>query len=67
MTLTEQFVHYLTCYQRKDIEAISRMFAHNIHLRDWKISVQGKSIALLETQKNFDNATSIDIGILTTM
>ncbi len=67
MTNAEKFVHYLKSYQDKDIEAVSNMFAEDIHLRDWKISVFGKSIAVSETQKNFDNASSIDIEILNIM
>jgi hypothetical protein len=51
MNHSEKFVHYLESYQNKDIEAVSSMFSDDIHLRDWKISVLGKSIAVSETQK----------------
>lgn len=67
MNNSEKFVHYLQSYQNKDIETVSNMFAEEIHLRDWKISVRGKEIAVSETQKNFQNAASLDIEILNIM
>ena len=54
MNNSEKFKSYLLSYQNKDIEAISNLFAPDIHLRDWKISVHGKTVAISETQKNFD-------------
>ena len=67
MTNTEKFKHYLVSYAQKDIQAVSAMFADDILLRDWKISVQGKQLAISETQKNFDNASSIEIDVLNCM
>ena len=67
MKHSEKFKSYLHSYQNKDIETISTLFASDIHLRDWKISVHGKRLALSETQKNFDNASSLDIEILSLM
>ena len=67
MNNSEKFVDYLECYQRKDIDGVSNMFADDVHLRDWKISVFGKDIAVAETQKNFDSASSLDIEILNVM
>ena len=67
MTHIEKFVHYLECYQNKDIESVSNLFSDDIHLRDWKISVFGKSIAIAETQNNFDNASTIEIDVLNIM
>lgn len=59
-------VSYLNKYAEKDIESIEQMFADNIVLRDWKISVIGKEKALMETRKNFEAAESIRIEILST-
>ena len=42
------------------------MFAEEVTLRDWKISVSGKTEAINETEKNFDSATTIEIEILHT-
>lgn len=64
MTNIEKFKYYLKCYEEKNLKAINDMFADSIHLRDWKISVNGKQDAILETKKNFSNATSIQIDIL---
>ena len=42
------------------------MFADDIALRDWKISVSGKDAAIAETDKNVESADSIEIEILST-
>lgn len=41
------------------------MLAEEVHLRDWNISVFGKVEALRETAKNFGDAETIEIRILT--
>lgn len=55
---------YLRKYQEKDLQAIASVFTEDIHLRDWKISVYGKTNALAETQKNFEEASTIDISVM---
>lgn len=40
------------------------MLAEEVHLRDWNISVRGKAEALRETAKNFAEAETIEITIL---
>lgn len=67
MNHSQKFKYYLLSYQNKDIESVSKLFSPDIHLRDWKISVHGKDIAVSETQKNFNNASSLDIEILNIM
>lgn len=57
---------YLKKYAEKDINSMEEMFSEDIVLRDWKISVEGKKNALNETRKNFQNATSIEIEVLST-
>ena len=42
------------------------MFSDDIVLRDWKIRVSGKKLALEETRKNFEAADSIGIEVLST-
>ena len=64
MTHKEICIAYLRHYAAKNLEAISEQFAEDIVLRDWKILVKGKPIALKETQKNFDAVNSIEINIL---
>lgn len=63
-TVEKLCVQYLDRYAAKDLEAVASMFDEKILLRDWKISVKGKSIAVEETQKNFESATSIEITTL---
>ncbi len=58
--LTRQF---LTLYTNKDIDAISQMFADNVVLKDWNYEVAGKSAAIQEFQKNFDEAEHLAIDI----
>ena len=57
---------YLKRYEEKDLNGIKEMFSENIVLRDWKIYVEGKENALKETLKNFQNANSIEIEVLST-
>jgi steroid delta-isomerase len=64
MTHNELFRAYLRHYADKNLEAISAMLAEEVHLRDWNISVFGKEEALRETAKNFAEAESIEINIL---
>ncbi|AXT40043.1 nuclear transport factor 2 family protein [Alteromonas sp. BL110] len=67
MNLVGNFIQYLNAYEKKNLDSISDMFSDDIALRDWKISVQGKSLAIDETRKNFANADSIEIHVLSTM
>lgn len=64
MTHTELFHTYLRYYAEKSLEAISALLAEEVHLRDWNISVNGKAEAIRETAKNFTEAESIEINIL---
>lgn len=66
MSFKEQFIAYLKSYSDKNIAKISEMFADDVTLRDWKISVFGKATAITETEKNFSSARSIEIEILHT-
>ena len=65
-TLNDSLVEYLRAYSAKDLRAVSAMFADDVALRDWKISVVGKNAAISETAKNFEAADAIDIEILQT-
>ncbi|WP_196160081.1 nuclear transport factor 2 family protein [Reinekea sp. G2M2-21] len=64
--LQKLFTDYISAYAAKDIDAIGEMFADDILLRDWKISVSGKDRALQETAINFANAQTISIDVLQT-
>jgi steroid delta-isomerase len=66
MKLKDAFTAYLQAYAAKDLEQVSAMLAEDILLRDWKISVTGKTAAVAETRKNFAAAESIAIEILNT-
>ena len=67
MEWVEVFIQYLRAYEQKDLDSVSDMFADDIALRDWKISVKGKRLAVDETRKNFENTDSIEIDVLSTM
>ncbi len=64
MSLKSKFVTYLQNYSDKDLIKIYEMFADDITLRDWKISVSGKKAAIAETEKNFASAKAIKIEII---
>ncbi len=59
-------LEYLKKYAEKDLRSIENMFADDIVLRDWKIRVEGKEKAVDETRKNFANAETIEIEVLST-
>ena len=65
-SIDEYLVKYLDAYASKDLEAVAAMFADDVTLRDWKISVAGKDAAVAETAKNFAAADTIEIDILRT-
>lgn len=62
----ERCIQYLELYSQKDLNGVQQMFADDIVLRDWKIRVVGKELALEETRKNFEEAESIAIDVLAT-
>jgi hypothetical protein len=57
----EQFLAYLRHYAEKRLDLVSAMFADNITLRDWSVSVSGRAAAIAETAKNFEGAETIEI------
>ena len=63
---SEQCRIYLKKYEEKDLQAMDEMFSDDIVLRDWKIRVEGKALAMSETRKNFEAARSIEIEVLAT-
>ena len=65
-SIKELCILYLKKYAEKDIGAMEAMFADDIVLRDWKIRVEGKELALAETRKNFEAADTIEIEVLAT-
>jgi len=64
MSLKEKFSAYLKAYSELNLDKVSDMFAEDITLRDWKISVSGKEAAIFETNNNFLSSDSVDIEIL---
>ena len=65
-SIRELCLQYLRKYAEKDLSSMEKMFADDIVLRDWKIRVEGKEMALQETQKNFLSAKTIGIEVLET-
>lgn len=65
-TNKEICISYLKKYAEKDLNGIKEMFSEDIVLRDWKIRVEGKENALIETRKNFESVNSIKIEVLST-
>ena len=61
MTNRERFLSYLRHYESKNLQQITEMFAEDVTLRDWKISVKGRVAAVAETKANFEAAQSIQI------
>ena len=55
---------FLSHYESKDLESISRMLAADVLLRDWNLEVRGKEQLLQEFTKNFSAVSSITIDVL---
>ncbi len=51
-------------YEQKDIESFNELFADDVIIRDWKIRVEGKALALNEFRKNFDAVKNLNIDVL---
>ena len=66
LTNKQTCILYLEQYAAKNLKGIEQLFADDIVLRDWKIRVVGKELAMSETRKNFEAARSIDIEVLAT-
>ncbi len=64
MSHADTFRRYLQLYAARDLEAIAELFAEQIQLRDWNLSVQGKAAALAETRHNFASVDSLQIEVL---
>ena len=64
MSHAATFRRYLHLYASRDLDAIAELFAEQIQLRDWNLTVQGKAAALAETRHNFDSVDSLQIDIL---
>jgi ketosteroid isomerase-like protein len=54
---------FLAAYAAKDLATIAALISDDALLRDWNLEVQGRAAFLAETQKNFDNAASLEIAI----
>ena len=64
MSHANTFRRYLHFYESRDLEAIAELFAEQIQLRDWNLSVVGKAAALAETRHNFESVESLRIEVL---
>lgn len=64
MSLRSTFLDYLRRYAAKDLDGIAAMFADEVTLRDWNLSVKGRAAAIAETRKNFESAASLHIEVL---
>jgi steroid delta-isomerase len=64
MTHKDRFIKFLKAYEAKEISVIEEMLDPHVRLKDWNISVKGKEAALRETAKNFADARSLKIDVL---
>jgi len=55
---------FLADYEAKNLQAISSKLAEGVVVRDWNIEVVGKTQALREFEKNFEEASSLSIQIV---
>ena len=63
----ERFLRFIALYAAKNLEEIAPMIHPDVVLRDWNLVVRGKDAFLRETARNFANARSLDIKVLSLM
>ena len=54
---------YFKFFSNKDISSLEKLFAKNIKLVDWEISVEGKDEVIKANKKIFDTLDSINIEL----
>jgi hypothetical protein len=54
----------LGAYEAKDIEFIASLFSSDVLLRDWNHEVVGRTAAIREFTKNFEEAQQLSIKVL---
>ena len=42
--LVQKCRFYFKCFEKKDLESISKIFANNVYLEDWDNKIKGKKI-----------------------
>ena len=62
--LVVEATKYFHLFGKKDIEALSGMFAKNVKLRDWDIDISGKNKVIEANKKIFDFASTLDIHVV---
>ncbi len=60
--LIQKSKYYFRCFQKKDLENLSKIFAKNIYLEDWDNKIRGKSKNLSFLKKTF-NKNSFNIKV----
>jgi|TARA_B110000037_G_C16921924_1_gene424749 hypothetical protein len=60
--LIQESRHYFKCFQKKDLEKLSNIFASTIYLEDWENKIKGKKKNLNFLKKIF-NKNSFNIKI----
>jgi ketosteroid isomerase-like protein len=55
---------FLAAYEAKDLQIISSQLSDDVVVRDWNLEVVGKSKALGEFAKNFEEATTLSIQVI---
>ena len=55
---------FLRAYEAKDIQTIASLLAEQVVVRDWNLEVVGKTQALQEFAKNFEQASSLSIQLI---
>ena len=63
MNLKEKALEYFECFEKKNLEALSKMFHKDICLKDWNVFASGKENVLQENQNIFDSIDKISISI----
>ena len=60
ISLKDQSLLYFERFSAKDLSGLEKIFAEDVHLRDWELTADGKA-AVLEANRNiFDQVRSIE-------
>ena len=63
MNLKEKALEYFDCFQKKDLQSLSKMFHEDVCLKDWNVFAPGKESVLKENQNIFNSIDKISISV----
>ena len=61
MSLKDRALDYFTAFSNKELDVLAGMFDGHVTLRDWEISVSGKTSVVAANKNIFDSVETITV------